>query len=303
MSPMKRIPRGPFVAGFAVFCALGFTRVQLAQPSPSPSLVTSTVDPITGSVELPEGSRAQFTYFFDHNALAGAVMAGQHLLAITASGNLLQFDLASLEISVQAIVPGKATCITSEGDDRALIGTANGHIYRVRSGTLQLEPVVSAKGNVVWMSSRSAASSQGNEFVFVVDRSPDIYPWPGENDKAYQRRERAAAAKAGPTYAVEVYERGKLRELPFPDLRLFTVPSHYLLTPDGRLWMGADNGEWGGKCYYMDLRTGIVRTLKDGINGVLGFLLAPQGRVIVYGGMAHMGSYEGYVARTHLINV
>ena len=105
-----------------------------------------------------------------------------------------------------------------------------------------------------------------------------------------------AAIKAGPTYAVEVYERGKLRELPFPDLRLFTIPGHYLLGPDGRLWVGADNGEWGGKCYYMDLRTGAVRTLKDGINGVLGFLLAPQGRVIIYGGMAHMGSYEGYVA-------
>jgi hypothetical protein len=299
MRSMKRIPRSLFAAGFALSCALGVARVLLAQPVPPPSLVTSTVDPITGSVELTGGSRAQFTYYFDHNALADAVLAGQHLLAITNSGNLLQFDLASLEISAQAIVPKKATYIASEGDDRALIGTASGHIYRVRSGTVQLEPVVSANGSVVWMSSRSGASGQDNEIVFVVDRSPDIYPWPGENDKAYQRRERAAAIKAGPTYAVEVYERGKLRELPFPDLRLFTIPGHYLLGPDGRLWMGADNGEWGGKCYYMDLRTGAVRTLKDGINGVLGFLLAPQGRVIIYGGMAHMGSYEGYVAEVN----
>ena len=60
--------------------------------------------------------------------------------------------------------------------------------------------------------------------------------------------------------------------------------------------MGANNGEWGGKCYRMDLRTGAVETLKGGIEGVLGFLRAPSGHTIVYGGVSHLGMHEGYVS-------
>lgn len=96
-------------------------------------------------------------------------------------------------------------------------------------------------------------------------------------------------------YAVEIFENNCLRELPVPKLRLFTFSGNYLLDSQDRLWVGADNGEWGGKFYFMNLRTGAVTTLKDGINGVLGFFITPRGRMIVYSGMAHMGMYEGYI--------
>ena len=60
--------------------------------------------------------------------------------------------------------------------------------------------------------------------------------------------------------------------------------------------MGADNGEFGGQCYYVDLRTGQLHMVNSRIEGVLGFLRSPGGRVIVYGGMDHMGYMGGYIA-------
>jgi hypothetical protein len=268
----------------------------LAQQSNPISSVSAPVDPIAGSIDLPNGSHAQYTYFFDHNALADGVIVGEFLLAITDSGNLLRLNADSLEMTGQTIVPGSARSIAAESKDSALIGTLDGHVYRARAQSLQLEAVASTSGSIVWLSTGLSSSNPGGRIVFVVDRSPDVRPWPGERDKAFQTRARAAALRVANAYAVEVFENGRLRELPFPKLRLFTIPGHYLLDSHDRLWMGADNGEWGGMCYFMDLRNGAVQTLKENINGVLGFFFARQGRTIVYGGFEHMGMYEGYIA-------
>jgi hypothetical protein len=78
------------------------------------------VDPIAGSVDLPVGSQARYSYHFDHNALTDGVLAGRSLLAITDSGNLLEFNAGSLVLSGQAIVPGRASSIAKESVDSAL---------------------------------------------------------------------------------------------------------------------------------------------------------------------------------------
>jgi hypothetical protein len=85
-------------------------------------------------------------------------------------------------------------------------------------------------------------------------------------------------------------------------------PSALLLDSKGRLWMGADHGEWGGWCRVLDLDGGATRPLatppggppfESGAQwqGVYGFVELPGGEVWAYGGTSHMGLREGYVVR------
>jgi hypothetical protein len=85
-------------------------------------------------------------------------------------------------------------------------------------------------------------------------------------------------------------------------------PSTLLLDAKGRLWMGADHGEWGGWCRLLDLDTGSTRALatppggppfEGGTEwqGVSGFVELPGGEIWAYGGTSHMGLREGYIVR------
>lgn len=46
----------------------------------------------------------------------------------------------------------------------------------------------------------------------------------------------------------------------------------------------------------MNLHTGIIHKLHSEMNGVLGFMRTADERILVYGGMSHMGSHYGYIA-------
>src|SRR5262249_10092104 len=81
----------------------------------------------------------------------------------------------------------------------------------------------------------------------------------------------------------------------------------YLLDSKHRLWLGADNGEWGGWCSHVDLRAGRVysipgrkiydHTPEKHWPGVFGFTELRDGQVWAYGGITHLGHTEGFVWR------
>src|SRR5262249_13840802 len=74
-----------------------------------------------------------------------------------------------------------------------------------------------------------------------------------------------------------------------------------------RLWLGADRGEWGGWCSYVDLKAGQVHSV-PGLEiykphfpgkhwpGVFGFTQLRDGQVWAYGGLIHFSS-EGFIWR------
>ena len=81
--------------------------------------------------------------------------------------------------------------------------------------------------------------------------------------------------------------------LPRPDIPYRSAPTTYLLDGD-TLWFGLDGGEWGGGFGMYDLatqRSCVTRTE----HGVYGFARAGD-RVLVHGGVVHMGLHAGYVA-------
>jgi hypothetical protein len=81
----------------------------------------------------------------------------------------------------------------------------------------------------------------------------------------------------------------------------------FLLDCKHRLWLGADNGEWGGWCDCVDLDAGQVRSIAGQRIyehttqllwlGVYGFTELRDGQVWAYGGSMHMGMTDGFIWR------
>jgi hypothetical protein len=48
-----------------------------------------------GTFQLPSGETVAYAYWYNRNALADAVLLGDSVLALTDSGNLIRFDVAT----------------------------------------------------------------------------------------------------------------------------------------------------------------------------------------------------------------
>jgi putative pyrroloquinoline-quinone-binding quinoprotein len=94
-----------------------------------------TTAAIQGSVDVRDGGRARFRYYFNHNALKDCIKVGHSLIAPTESGNLIRFDADTLDVGGRAIIPGRGTAIATDSD-RVLVGTQDGRIYRVDPDSL-----------------------------------------------------------------------------------------------------------------------------------------------------------------------
>jgi hypothetical protein len=81
----------------------------------------------------------------------------------------------------------------------------------------------------------------------------------------------------------------------------------FLLDREGRLWLGADSGEWGGHVTRIDLSTGTVATIEPppsrepgeeaSWDGIYGFVELRDGQVWAYGGTSHMGLNDAEITR------
>src|ERR1700674_748129 len=253
--------------------------------------------PIQGSVKLQTGHRLRFTYHFDHNALKDGVRIGDALVVLTESGNLLRFDAMSLNITGQEILRGRATAICLDDRGRVLVGTQDGQIVEVDPATLAHRPVFATKGRIAWLSSRVGPGGQGRVIIAIVDNSFAVWARRREtSNKPGGKLARREKAENQP-YFIAVYDQGTQRFLTLSSETGMLFPNFFLVDESNRLWMGTDLGEWGGFCSYMDLRTGKVRALKAKMSGVTGLLRSADGRLLMYGGMSHMGMEAGYVAQ------
>jgi hypothetical protein len=253
--------------------------------------------PIQGEVQLPGGAHARFTYYFNHNALEDCVRVGNSFVALTESGNLLRFDALTLGLTGQAVVSGRASTITLDGRNRVLIGTQEGHILEVDPVALTQKLIAATEGKIVWLSGSQSAGSSDQMVVAVVDNYPEVLPWPGETSKKYDDRSASVEMKQRNPFFVYVHANGKTRSFPLLLGNNFAFPNSFLLDDSGRLWMGTDKGEWGGELSYMDLHSGSVHSISKEISGVLGFLQTADKRLLVYGGMSHMGMNVGYISQ------
>jgi len=266
-----------------------------AQNTPENRVAPRTALPVEGTVELQPGHNAHFAYYYNHNALRDGVLAGNSLIALTESGDLIRFDAATLSMTAQAVVPGRANTIALGGRDRVLVGTQNGQVFNVDSRSLDLERIFSVEGSIAWLAASERVAARKQTIVVVVNNFPEIPVLPGETDKDYGTRQALIQREQHRSFYVATYEEQKVRILPLRLGKKFSEPNSFLLDTSCQLWMGADNGEFGGQFACLDLSTGRMRRVTQQNDGVLGFLRSSDGRIFEYGGMSHMGAHSGYI--------
>lgn len=247
--------------------------------------------PITGSVPIERLGTIRWSYHFDHNALIDAEIVGRNLVALTDSGNIVRFDVETLSITGHKIVPGRGIAIARGTAGKLLIGTENGKIFSLAPSTLALTRIVTTTGHVVWLS-KGKVLGKPNSIVAIIDGYSRAFALPGESFEAYAKRSDKVERQNKDVLGVLIIAEGKLRYMPFKRGR-FGTPNVFMLDND-RLWMGKDQGEWGGRYSYMELDSGKVQNVDTG-SGILGFLKTRDGRVLAYGGTSHMGAEFGFV--------
>jgi hypothetical protein len=260
--------------------AFGLSQTQARQLIPAPP-------PIPGGVTI-NGTPFETRYYFDHNALRRIARAGNSIVAMTTSGNLLRYDIVTLAMTGESIVAGRATSLAADDERHVLVGTEDGHIDRVAIDTWQRTSIGTGDGRIVWI------GESGGSVVAVIAAPRGRDSWLGQRVRDYSKRHAAEAARAKTRDAVLVIENGQTRRIGVRSATVDILDAAYGL--DGEtLWLGNDRGEFESALDRIDLRTGKITNIPSSRN-VRGFMVLPDA-AYAYGGMSHMGMENGYVSR------
>jgi hypothetical protein len=249
----------------------------------------------SGTIRLPSGLAAHYAYHYNRNALRDSRLVGDAIIALTESGNLLRLDLATLKLTREWFGAVRAVCLGRGELGAVLAGFEDGRVCRVDAASLALTEVVRLSGKPRWVEAVAddAGPSAKTRLVAVVEQTRPVE----RNGRQFQAAiEVVQDLGSGKTYALD------FKKPDGPD----RGPVAFLVDSRRRLWLGADNGEWGGWCCYVDFKEGKVQTVpgpeidEDTRNqywlGIYGFTELRDGQIWAYGGMLHMGS-DGFIGR------
>jgi len=242
--------------------------------------------PPTGEVRLASGRVVDYTIHFDRNSLQDSVRLGNGLIALTSSGALLRFDLPAVRLVRERIDTENVTCLGRGEGTAVLAGLSDGRVCRVDPATLDLAEVTKLAVAPRWIGWCQAAGSRPAGLVVAtrltkpVDRDGRRWDVPCSvvHDLATMN-----------TFALE------------------HEATTFLLDRTGRLWLGADRGEWGGQLTRVDLVRGAVALIKPPPSrepgeealwhGVYGLIELRDGQIWAFGGTSHLGLNDGYITR------
>jgi hypothetical protein len=249
-------------------------------------------EPPTGEVRLESGRVAHYSIHFDRNALADSLRIADGLIALTSSGALLQFELPALRLVRERIDTAEVTCLGRGEGDTVVAGLADGRVCRIDPATLDLVEIARLPSPLQWVGWAAAGANRPAGPV-VVTKETRAWEQGGKRiDVACSMVHDLAAGKV-----FSVKDEGPLH---FRD----DLATRFLLDRAGRIWLGDDNGEWGGWVTYVDLNKGTVADIKppgtaarDYWDGVYGFVELGDGQVWAFGGTLHMGTSTASIER------
>jgi hypothetical protein len=266
------------VGGLVTRAALRTVTLSLAVAALGTACATRPVARFPGAAPraAAPGGPAPFAYHFDRNALAASILtAGGDLLALTDTGNLLLFDGQTLALRGERVPRVPVACLGPAGDTGVTVGLEDGRIVEVELPSLAMKRAGAVDGTPVWL----GRTPSGARLV-----AHGLVP------------EKPLGWRAGGVQSLLLEELGTGRTL-----RLPFVGQAFLAGRDGRLWIGSDIGEWGGRLAVVDLKSWSVRELDTGggrgarTQGVYGFTETPDGHIWAYGGTMHMGARGSFI--------
>ncbi len=240
-----------------------------------------------GVVRLTSGPTAHYAYHYDRNALAELVRAGDAVIARTDSGNLLRFDRATLKLTKEWFGPVPVTCLGRGEGDIVLAGFADGRVGRIDPASLAMTELARLPAHLQWVGAVTAGAGEMAKprVVAVVEQKKRIKNDEGELVEVPFSMVHDSGS--GKTYDVEARSQ-------IPD---GLGAGAFLLDSKHRLWLGADNGEWGGWWARVDLDTGQVVRAQESRSGIEGFSELHDGQVWAFGGMTHLEVISAFIRR------
>jgi len=242
--------------------------------------------PPTGEARLESGRLAGYTVHFDRNSLRDSLDLGDGLVALTSSGALLRFELPAVRLVRERIDSVEITCLGRGEGGAVLAGGRDGRVYRVDPATLDRTEVARLPDAPQWIAWGRAVGNRPAGLV-VVTRATRPLDRDGQHwDVPYAVVHDLASQK---TFTLE------------------ETATTFLLDRAGRVWLGLDKGEWGGRVTRVDLAGGTVTAVKPPPSrdparkafweGVYGFIERADGVVLAFGGSSHMGFNSGAITR------
>lgn len=263
--------------------------VLLAALCVSPTAATGADDPPrppTGEVRLASGRVVAYTIHFDRNSLRDSLRLGDGLIALTSSGTLLRFASPTVGLVRERIGTEEVTCLGRGEGEMVLAGLADGRVCRVDPATLDLTEIVKLPAAPRWVGWIAAV---GNRPAGLVVATRQLKPTGAGGERRMQPRSVVNDLATGKAFTLE------------------EVATTFLLDRAGRLWLGADRGEWGGRVARVDLVRGTLAEVppaparepggEASWEGVYGFVELRDGQVWAFGGTSHMGFNSGVITR------
>jgi hypothetical protein len=190
--------------------------------------------------------------------------ASDKLVALTDSGNLLVFETGTFSLRGERVPSVRATCLGPTRGDEVIVGLQDGRIVTFDASSLKMSLVGAVTGEPLWIGRTPIGT-------LLVVRG---YPREDGGRRGWNHVARVS---------LEDISGNKRLWLPF-------VPTVFLRDSRGRLWLGAERGEWGGSLGVVDLTAWTVREIAhENTDGVYGLTETSDGRVLAYGGAWHMG--------------
>ena len=258
--------------------------------------------PFGGQVQrgrLASGLKVEYVHYEDERVLLDSHLAGDRVIALTQGGTLLAFDVHTLTQVASRHPASPGIMLATAPDGRDLLVCQDGSIHRIRPRTLALEEQWRPDSTPLWV------GSDGKSQFAVMPAPPGTVEWaigygvPADMERQVGSVRSLTTGTDMPPfieYINEAYDKGRRTEdLEFCGLRM-GVPSTWLLDERGRLWMGRDNGEWGGFSHSVALATGRPGPLRKS-DGVYGFIRLKDGQVWAYGGTSHMSLDQAFISR------
>src|SRR5262249_54427510 len=130
----------------------------------------------TGTVRLASGLTAHYAYHYNRNALAEVLRAGDALVALTDSGNLLRFDRATLGLTKERFGLPPATCLGRGEGDTVLAGFGDVRVYRIDPRRLEITELARLPGKVQWVRVTATGSGRPGQsrVVAVVEQEMEV---------------------------------------------------------------------------------------------------------------------------------
>jgi hypothetical protein len=225
------------------------------------------------TVVLSNGQQITYACHFNRNALSSFRFLDSSIIALTASGSLLQFDSSTITLRRERTDNVAVTYLDVPDSSGMFISYADGQIARLTSALDVTGTRLRVPANPVWFT--AITDSTHTLHVLSVSYKED-----------------------GAEGANIIFDSRSGRTLPVTVQTSSSVGTQLtsFLLADTLLWFGNDVGEFGGYIGYYNLRSGTVHQLSEHDN-IYGLLRTSDGSVLAYGGLSHFGVGDSYIFR------